>query len=127
MNRCAQDIHVVGLMGIVQDMRELEGLKRELENRYSFANLIGTGREMLGIFELIERISDTNSDILIEGEGGTGKELVARALHYHSPRKDKPFLKINCAALPAPLLESELFGYKMGAFTGATRHKPGLR
>ena len=116
---------LVGVMGIVRDLRELEGLKRELEDRYSFSNIIGTGHGMQEIFELIERISDTNTNVLIQGESGTGKELVARALHFHSPRKDKPFLKINCAALPDPLLESELFGYEKGAFTGATRRKPG--
>jgi len=116
---------VVGVMGVVRDLRELEGLKRELEDRYSFANIIGTGPRMEEIFELIERISDTNTNVLIEGESGTGKELVARAIHFHSPRKEKPFLKINCAALPDPLLESELFGYEKGAFTGASRRKPG--
>ena len=99
---------VIGLMGIVRDLREIECLKRELENRYSFANIIGTGPRMQEIFELIERLSDTNSSVLIQGESGTGKELVARALHHHSPRKNKPFMKINCSALPDPLLESEL-------------------
>jgi transcriptional regulator with PAS, ATPase and Fis domain len=119
------DGEVIGLMGMVRDLRELEGLKRELEDRYSFANIIGTGPRMQEIFDLTERLSDTNTSVLIEGESGTGKELVARALHYHSPRKDKPFLKINCSALPDPLLESELFGYEKGAFTGATQRKPG--
>lgn len=115
----------IGLMGMVRDLRELEGLKKELENRYSFANIIGTGARMQELFELIERLSDTTTNVLIQGESGTGKELVARALHYHSPRKDRPFLKINCSALPDPLLESELFGYEKGAFTGATHRKPG--
>jgi PAS domain S-box-containing protein len=119
------DGEVLGLMGVVRDLRELEGLKRELEDRYSFANIIGTGPQMQEIFELTERLSDTNTNVLIQGESGTGKELVARALHYHSPRRDKPFMKINCSALPDPLLESELFGYEKGAFTGATRRKPG--
>jgi len=115
----------MGVIGIVRDMREVESLKRELENRYSFSNIIGTGSRMQEIFDLIERISDTNTNILIQGESGTGKELVARALHFHSPRKDRPFQKINCAALPDPLLESELFGYEKGAFTGASKRKPG--
>jgi len=115
----------MGLMGIVRDLNELEGLKRALEDRYSFANIIGTGPRMQEIFELIERVSDTGTNVLIQGESGTGKELVARAFHYHSPRKDHPFIKINCAALPDPLLESELFGYEKGAFTGAHKRKPG--
>jgi PAS domain S-box-containing protein len=115
----------VGLMGIVRDLKELEGLKRALEDRYSFANIIGTGPHMQEIFELIERVSDTGTNVLIQGESGTGKELVARAFHYHSPRKDHAFIKINCAALPDPLLESELFGYEKGAFTGAYKRKPG--
>ncbi len=119
------DGEVIGLMGMVRDLRELEGLKKELEDRYSFANIIGTGPRMQEIFDLVERLSDTNTNVLIQGESGTGKELVARALHYHSPRKEKPFMKINCAALPDPLLESELFGYEKGAFTGATQRKPG--
>jgi len=119
------DSEVIGLMGVVRDLRELECLKRELEDRYSFANIIGTGPQMHEIFELTERLSDTTTSVLIQGESGTGKELVARALHYHSPRKDKLFMKINCSALPDPLLESELFGYEKGAFTGATRRKPG--
>jgi|GEM_PF-1114835 len=119
------DGEVIGLMGIVRDLRELECLKRELEDRYSFANIIGTGPRMQEIFDLTERLSDTDTSVMIQGESGTGKELVARALHYHSPRKDKPFTKINCAALPDPLLESELFGYEKGAFTGATQRKPG--
>ncbi len=80
---------------------------------------------MQEIFDLVEKLSDTNTSVLIQGESGTGKELVARALHYHSPRKDKPFMKINCAALPDPLLESELFGYEKGAFTGAARQTKG--
>jgi len=115
----------IGLLCLVRDLREIEELKKELHGRYSFGNILGTGPRMRELFELIERLSDTTTNVLIQGESGTGKELVARALHYHSPRKDKPFLKINCSALPDPLLESELFGYEKGAFTGATHRKPG--
>ena len=120
-----QRAEIIGLMGIVKDLRELEGLKKELADRYSFDNIIGASPNMQEIFDLIERISDTNTNVLIQGESGTGKELVARALHFHSPRRNKPLVKINCSALPDPLLESELFGYEKGAFTGATQRKPG--
>ena len=120
-----QSSDIIGLMGIVKDLRELECLKKELADRYSFDNIIGSGSKMQEIFDLIERISDTNTNVLIQGESGTGKELVARALHFHSPRRAKPLVKINCSALPDPLLESELFGYEKGAFTGATHRKPG--
>ncbi len=115
----------IGLLCVVRDLREIEELKKELHGRYSFGNILGTGARMRELFELIERLSDTNTNVLIQGESGTGKELMARALHYHSPRKEKPFLKINCSAFPDPLLESELFGSEKGAFTGATHRKPG--
>jgi transcriptional regulator with GAF, ATPase, and Fis domain len=87
--------------------------------------LFGNSERMLGVRDLIERVSDTDVTILIRGESGTGKELVARALHERSLRRDKPFVKVNCAALPTELLESELIGFEKGAFTGAIQHKPG--
>jgi DNA-binding NtrC family response regulator len=87
--------------------------------------IVGTSVEMQGIFAVIERVADTPSTVLITGESGTGKELVAKALHEHSSRKTEPFIKINCAAIPKTLMESELFGYEKGAFTGATSSKPG--
>ena len=87
--------------------------------------LIGTSGEMGAIFSVIERVADTPSTVLITGESGTGKELVAKALHEQSSRKGAPFIKINCAAIPKTLMESELFGYEKGAFTGATSSKPG--
>src|ERR671914_2607330 len=87
--------------------------------------LFGNSERMVGVRDLIERVSDTDVTVLIRGESGTGKELVARALHERSLRKDKPFVKVNCAALPTELLESELFGFEKGAFTGAIQHKPG--
>src|ERR671914_2819538 len=87
--------------------------------------LFGNSERMVGVRDLIERVSDTDVTVLIRGESGTGKELVARALHERSLRKQKPFVKVNCAALPTELLESELFGFEKGAFTGAIQHKPG--
>jgi two-component system, NtrC family, response regulator AtoC len=87
--------------------------------------IVGTSTEMQSIFAVIERVADTPSTVLITGESGTGKELVAKALHEHSSRKTEPFIKINCAAIPKTLMESELFGYEKGAFTGATSSKPG--
>ncbi len=87
--------------------------------------LVGASAQMRAIFEVIEKVADTPSTVLITGESGTGKELVAKALHENSSRKDQPFIKINCAAIPKTLMESELFGYEKGAFTGATHSKPG--
>lgn len=101
-------------------------LKRELKSRLGFENFIGASEAMQKVFMLIRQVADTNSTLLISGESGTGKELVARAVHFNSFRKDKPFVTINCGALPETLLESELFGYMKGAFTGAASNKQGL-
>lgn len=101
-------------------------LRREIESRSGFENFIGTSEPMQKIFSLIRQVADTRSTVLITGESGTGKELVARAIHFNSTRKDKPFVTINCGALPETLLESELFGYMKGAFTGAAANKEGL-
>ena len=87
--------------------------------------LLGRNEKMREVHDLIDRVADTDVTVLIRGESGTGKELVARAVHAASPRHDKPFVKVNCAALPSELLESELFGFERGAFTGAIQHKPG--
>jgi two-component system response regulator AtoC len=100
-------------------------LKQELQARYRFHSIVGKSISMQEIYSLIERVSQSDSTVLITGESGTGKELVANAIHYNSPRKDRPLIKVSCAALPETLLESELFGYEKGAFTGALKQKPG--
>lgn len=100
-------------------------LKKDLSRCYSAPNIVGESGAMKKVFSLIERVSATDATVLILGESGTGKELVATTLHYQSARKDKPLIKINCAALPEGLVESELFGHERGAFTGAIKRKPG--
>ncbi len=107
-------------------VRENVYLKKELKNRYRFENIIGTSPKMQQVYSLIAKVADTDSTILIQGESGTGKELVARALHFNSRRQHHPFVAVNCSALPENLLESELFGHKKGAFTGAVQDKVGL-
>ncbi len=106
--------------------KEILRLRKEVASRYDFHHLIGKSPSMQKIYDLIERISNTSSNVLITGESGTGKELVAKAIHYHGGRKENPFVAINCAAIPETLLESELFGYKKGAFTDARSDKRGL-
>jgi len=100
-------------------------LKEELKQRYDFSHIIGTSSPMRQVFEQIARVASTNTTVLIRGESGTGKELIAHAIHYNSTRAKKPFVKVSCAALPDSLIESELFGYEKGAFTGATARKKG--
>src|SRR5215210_7750436 len=106
--------------------RENRALRRELDRRYSFSEIIGTSTALQAVFRLVEKVAGTNTNILIQGESGTGKELIARAIHHNSPRSERPFVAINCGALPETLLESELFGHTKGAFTGAVANKPGL-
>jgi len=101
-------------------------LRQEVEGRYRFWNIIGKSPRMQQVFDLIEKVSQTKVNVLIVGESGTGKELVAKAIHYNSPRKGRPFVALNCAAIPETLLESELFGYVKGAFTGAATTKKGM-
>jgi len=106
-------------------MGENVELKQELKGRYKFDNIIGQSGKMQDIYKIIERVAGSNATVLIRGESGTGKELIARAIHYNSPRAQKPFIAVSCAALPETLLESELFGHEKGSFTGATGQKIG--
>jgi two-component system response regulator PilR (NtrC family) len=101
-------------------------LKRLVETKFSFDNIIGQSPKMLAIYELMEKVAPTKTNILITGESGTGKELVAKAIHFNSPRREKAFVTVNCGAIPENLLESELFGHMKGAFTGAMYNKRGL-
>ncbi|HEV2985588.1 MAG TPA: sigma 54-interacting transcriptional regulator, partial [Vicinamibacterales bacterium] len=100
-------------------------LRQELRERYDFSNFVGTSGPMRQIFEQVTQVAGTNTTVLIRGESGTGKELIAHAIHYSSLRAKKPFVKVSCAALPESLIESELFGYEKGAFTGAEARKKG--
>jgi len=100
-------------------------LREELGRRYEFDNIIGRSSAMQEIFATIQRVAPTRATVLLAGESGVGKDLIARAIHFHSPRRDRPFVKINCTAIPENLMESELFGYEKGAFTGANTSKPG--
>ena len=105
--------------------REIQRLRLSSEERYEFANIVGKSEPMRQIFETIRTLAQADCTVLLRGESGTGKELVARAIHYSSQRAGNPFVPVNCAAIPESLLESELFGYEKGAFTGATTRKLG--
>ncbi|MGC4080859.1 MAG: sigma 54-interacting transcriptional regulator [Vicinamibacterales bacterium] len=100
-------------------------LRQELRERYDFSSIIGTSGPVRQMYEQMAQVASTNTTVLIRGESGTGKELIAHAIHYNSPRANKPFVKVSCAALPDSLIESELFGYERGAFTGAEQRKKG--
>ena len=114
-----------GVVVLIRDVTELEALRHELLGRYKFDNLIGKSRKMQDLFRLIEQAAGSDATVVIEGGSGTGKELVARAIHYNSPRAAGPFVPVHCAALAEGVLESELFGHVKGAFTGATTDKKG--
>ena len=116
---------VIGGVETFRDLSLVEELRKELSGRYTFIDIISKSHEMQRLFDILPEISKSDSTVLIEGESGTGKELFARALHSLSNRKSKPFVAVNLGALPDSLLESELFGYKAGAFTGARKDKPG--
>ena len=117
--------HVVGGVETFRDLSQVEELQKELEGRFSLGDIIGRSRVMRDLFGLMPAVAASDSTVVIHGASGTGKELFARALHELSPRQGKPFVAINCGALPDTLLESELFGHKAGAFTDAKSDKPG--
>jgi Nif-specific regulatory protein len=121
----------LNIQRIVEDERrklvdENTHLRQELKERYDFSNIIGTSGPTRQMYEQVAQVAQTNTTVLIRGESGTGKELIANAIHYNSHRASGPFIKINCASIPRDLIESELFGYKKGAFTGAAADKIGL-
>ena len=120
------DGQVVGGVETFQDLSQIEELRKELTEKYSFGDIVGRSAAMRQLFALLAQVAESDSTVLLEGATGTGKELFARAIHDRSRRNDKPFVAINCGALPDSLLESELFGYKAGAFTDARSDKPGL-
>lgn len=116
---------IVGGVETIRDLSLVEQLRKELDARHSFEDILSKSPKMQHIFDMIPTIAESDSTVLITGESGTGKGLVARAIHNQSPRLDHPLVTVNCGAIPDTLLESELFGYKAGAFTNARRDKPG--
>jgi len=116
---------ILGGVETFRDLSELERLRRELSRSFTSEDIVGNHPKIREILSILPDIAESESPVLIEGPTGSGKELFARAIHNLSPRKDQPFIAVNCAALPETLLESELFGYSRGAFTGALRNKPG--
>jgi transcriptional regulator with PAS, ATPase and Fis domain len=119
------DGEVIGGVETFRDLSQVEDLRRELEGRYTFSDIIGRSPAMQALFELLPVVAESDSSVLIHGASGTGKELVARAIHDLSSRGSGRFVAINCGALPDTLLESELFGHKAGSFTDARKDKPG--
>ena len=123
----AQEVKLKNLMETEKEALRTENmkLKDELTEKYNIHNMVGNSGAMHQVYESVMQVANSNATVLIRGESGTGKELVAHAIHYNSPRRDKPFIKINCGAIPESLIESELFGYEKGAFTGAEGSKIG--
>ena len=118
-------IYVNKAVQMYRVIKENRRLRETVESQYSFGNIIGKSSKMQNVFELIYKVAPATASILIEGESGTGKDLVAKSIHYNSPRHDHPFIAVNCSALAESLLESELFGHEKGAFTGAVTTKKG--
>jgi PAS domain S-box-containing protein len=116
---------VIGGVETFRDLSVIEELKKELSQKYTFGDIVSKNHFIHDLFNILPNISESDSTVLIQGASGTGKELFAKAIHNLSLRKNKPFIKVNCGALPDPLLESELFGYEKGAFTDAKKDKPG--
>ena len=106
-------------------IHENNQLRNQLQREFHFDNIVGSSPQMKRVFEMVRKVARTNSTVLIRGESGTGKELIAKAIHYNSERKNKALITINCGAIPQELLESELFGYEKGAFTGAVKSRMG--
>jgi len=121
--------HLTAVVNKALEVRALRDenrqLREELGHRYQFSNIVGRSSAMQEIFSAVTRVAPTRATVLLAGESGVGKDLIARAIHFHSPRAERPFVKINCTAIPENLMESELFGYEKGAFTGAATSKPG--
>lgn len=116
---------IIGGLETFRDVSRSHWMKQELKNHYSYEEIIGVSSAMLKVFDVLESLVNTDTTVLIQGDSGTGKELIARALHFYGPRKDNPFVAINCSAIPEGMLESELFGHAKGAFTGAVRSHTG--
>lgn len=117
VDKAAEKIHL---------LNQIKQLRSQVEDTYSFSNMVGKSKKMQNVFEFIRNVSKSNVNVLIEGASGTGKELVSKAIHYNSARKNGPFIAINCSAIPENLLESELFGHVKGAFTGAIETQKGV-
>ena len=118
-------IYVKKAVALYQVVKENRRLRETVTSQYRFGNIIGKSKPIRDVFETIRKVAPSNATVLIEGESGTGKELVAKSIHFNSPRRDKPFIAVNCSALAESLLESELFGHEKGAFTGAVARKKG--
>ena len=118
-------LYVNKAIGMYRMVKENRQLRNAVESKYSFGNIIGKSKVMKDVFETIRKVAPATTTVLIEGESGTGKELVAKSIHFNSPRRDKPFIAVNCSALAETLLESELFGHEKGAFTGAAARRKG--
>ena len=118
-------IYVKKAVSMFQVVKENRRLRETVESQYRFGNFIGKSKPIRDVFETIRKVAPANATVLIEGESGTGKELVAKSIHFNSPRRNKPFIAVNCSALAESLLESELFGHEKGAFTGAVARKKG--
>lgn len=120
-----EDGNIMGGLEMFRDVSRSHWMRQELKNQYNYEEIIGVSDAMIEVFGLLESLMETDTTVLIQGESGTGKELIARALHFYGPRKDKPFVAINCSAIPEGMLESELFGHAKGAFTGAVKSHTG--
>jgi two-component system NtrC family response regulator len=118
-------LYVNKAISMYRVIKENRRLRHAVTSHYSFGNIIGKSKAMRDVYDTISKVAPTNATVLIEGESGTGKELVAKSIHFNSPRRDKPFIAVNCSALAESLLESELFGHEKGAFTGAIYMKKG--